>query len=163
MFLNILTSRSKGLTSGFLGYDLTNRTATIWDGGDKRFTLINERELGQSVVSVLKHPQETANKYLYVASVEVTQNEILQTLEEQTASKWKVADTTSDAQKSEAFKRLSDGDFSGGLILVRATSFANDPTLHANYVTDEELSNDLLGLGPESVKQTIKRVLSKRA
>ncbi|RAO73177.1 uncharacterized protein BHQ10_009189 [Talaromyces amestolkiae] len=151
-----------GLTSGFLGYDIPNRTATIWDGGDKRFTLVNERELGQSVVSVLKHPQETANKYLYVTSVEVTQNEILRALKEETDSKWKVIHTTSDAQKKEAFKRLSNGDFSGGLILVRGTSYANDPALHANYATDEKLSNDLLGLEPESVKQTIKRVLSKR-
>ncbi|PCG93416.1 Hypothetical protein PENO1_082510 [Penicillium occitanis (nom. inval.)] len=150
-----------GLTSGFLGYDIPNRTATIWDGGDKRFTLVNERELGQSVISVLKHPQETANKYIYVSSVETTQKEILQALEGETASKWKVIDTTSDAQKSEAFKRLGDGDFSGAFILVRATSYANDPALHANYATDEDLSNDLLGLEPESVKQTIKRVLSK--
>jgi hypothetical protein len=110
----------------------------------------------------LKHPQETANKYLYVSSVEVTQREILQALEEETVSKWKVIDTTSDAQKSEAFKRVDDGDFSGGLILVRATSYADDPALHANYATDENLSNDILGLEPESMKQTIKRVLNKR-
>lgn len=113
------------------------------------------------MVSVLKHPQETINKYLYISSVEVSQQEILQTLEAVTASKWKVINTTSDAQTTEAFKRLRDGDFSGGLILVRATSYANDPTLHANYATDEELANDLLGLKPESVKQTIKRVLGQ--
>lgn len=113
------------------------------------------------MVSVLKHSQETANKYIYVSSVETTQKEILQALEEETASRWEVINTTSDAQKSEAFKRLGDGDFSGALILVRATSYANDPALHANYATDEELSNDVLGLKLESVKQTIKRVLNK--
>jgi hypothetical protein len=114
------------------------------------------------VVSVLKHPQETINKYLYISSVEVSQKEILQTLEEETASKWKAIETTSDAQKSEAFKRLGDGDFNGAFILVRATSYANDPALNANYAKDEELANDLLALKPESVKQTIKRVLNKR-
>ena len=113
------------------------------------------------MISVLKRPQKTANKYIYVSSVETTQNEILQALEGETASKWKIIDTTSDAQKSEGFKRLGDGDFSGAFILVRATSYANDPALHSNYATDEELSNDLLGLEPESVKQTVKRVLSK--
>lgn len=123
---------------------------------------MNERELGQSVVSVLKHPKETANRYLHVSSVEVSQNEILHALEEETVSKWKVIDTTSDTQKSEAFKRLGEGDFSGAFILVRATSYANDPALCANYAIDEELANDLLGLEPESLKQTIKRVLNKR-
>lgn len=109
----------------------------------------------------MKCPQETANKYLYVSSVETSQKEILGYLEEETSSKWTVIDTTTDAEVSKAVKRLGEGDFGGAFTLVRATTYANIPGLRANYATEEKLSNSLLGLKPESVKETIKRVLNK--
>lgn len=141
-------------------FDIANRTATIWDGGHKSFTLINEKSLGQSVVSVLQNPEQTKNKYLYVASVETTQREILAALEKATATKWTVQETTTETQLSEAAKKLTGGDFEGAFILVRATVFGNSPGLNANYVKDTELANDILGLKLESVEETVKRVVN---
>ncbi|KIN03226.1 hypothetical protein OIDMADRAFT_18549 [Oidiodendron maius Zn] len=148
-----------GLGSGFLGYDLAAKTATIWDGGNSVFTLTNADQLGRSVSAVLERPAQTANKNLYVASAETSQKEILSALEEATASKWTVTNTTTDKEVSEATEKLSKGDFSGAFTLVRATSFANTPNLRANYVRDEELANDLLGLKLESVKDTVARAV----
>lgn len=149
-----------GLDNGFLGYDLKAKTATIWDGGNTAFTLTNADQLGKSVLATLERPAETANKNLYVASAETTQNEILAALEEATASKWTVINTTTDQQVSQAMELLGKGDFSGAFALVRATSFANTPDLRANYAKDEKLSNDLLGLKLESVKETVARVVA---
>ncbi|KAJ6079283.1 hypothetical protein N7467_009036 [Penicillium canescens] len=132
-----------GLTTGFLGYDITSRTTTIWDGGDKTFTL------------------ETANQYLYVASVETSQKEILGALEEATSSKWTVTDTSTDSEISEAVKKLGVGDFSGAFTLVRGTSYANTPGLRANYAKDEKLANGLLGLMKQSVKDSVIQVVDK--
>ncbi|KAE8383634.1 hypothetical protein BDV26DRAFT_93810 [Aspergillus bertholletiae] len=146
------------LGNGVLGFDVANRTATIWDGGNQSFTLTNEKQLGQAVVSVLQHPQETSNKYLYIASVEATQNEILAALEEATGTKWPVKATTTEEQVDEGFKKLGAGDFSGALHLVRATCFGNTPGLQANYAKELVLANDLLGLKLESVRDTVKRV-----
>ncbi|KAH8691615.1 hypothetical protein BGW36DRAFT_349712 [Talaromyces proteolyticus] len=147
------------LENGFLGYDLSARTATIWDGGNKAFTLTNEDQLKRAVVAVLERPEKTANKNLYISSVETTQKQILQALEEATTSKWTVANTTTDEQVSEGVEKLGKGDFSGALILVRATSFSNKEGLRANYAKDEELANDLLGLKLESVEETVARVV----
>jgi hypothetical protein len=143
-----------------LQFDLANRTATIWDGGHKSFTLINEKALGQSVVSVLQNPEQTKNKYLHVASVETTQLEILEALEKATESKWTVRETTTEAQLSEAGVKLAAGDFEGAFILVRATVFGNTPGLNSNYVKDTELANDILGLKLESVEETVRRVVN---
>ncbi|KFY18450.1 hypothetical protein V493_08614 [Pseudogymnoascus sp. VKM F-4281 (FW-2241)] len=150
-----------GLANGFLEFDIANRTATIWDGGDKRFTLTNEKQLGQAIASVLQHLEETKNQYLYIASVETTQNEILAALEEASGEKWTVTKTTTDAQVAEAVKKLTAGDFSGAFALVRSTSFGNTQGLHANYVADETLANGMLGLGLEDVKDVVKRVVNK--
>lgn len=149
-----------GLSNGFLEFDVANKTATIWDDGNSRFTLTNADQLGASVVATLERPAQTANKNLYVASAEVSQNEILAAFEAETGSKWTVKHTTTKEEVSAAQEKLGKGDFSGAFALVRATSFANIPNLGANYVKDEQLSNELLGLKFEPVKTTIARVVA---
>ncbi|KAJ5153254.1 uncharacterized protein N7482_009732 [Penicillium canariense] len=143
-------------TSGLFDWEgLLNRTATIWDGGHKSFTLINERPLGQAVVSALQNPEQTRNQYLYVASVETSQQEILAALEKVTGGKWTVNKTTTEAQLTAAAKKLTVGDFNGTFILVRATIFGNMPGVNANYAKETVLANDLLGLKLETVEETV--------
>lgn len=142
-------------------FDIANHTATIWDDGNQGFTLTNEKELGNAVVSVLQNPQGTMNQYLYIASVETTQKDILAALEEQSGTKWTVNKTSTDAQVAEAVNKLTAGDFTGAFALVRATVFGNTAGIHANYAKEEKLANDLLGLQFENVKDTIQRVLNK--
>ncbi|KAJ5115918.1 hypothetical protein N7456_000266 [Penicillium angulare] len=149
------------LTTGFLEYDLQKHTAIIWDGGDKRFSTINEKALGQSVVSVLQRPDVTKNKYLHVASLETSQNEILSALEKETGAKWSVSHVQTDEVVSAAQKQLAAGDFTGAFTLVRAMMVGNIPGLRANYVQETDLANDLLGLKFETIEETVRRVVSQ--
>ncbi|KAE8351803.1 hypothetical protein BDV28DRAFT_13150 [Aspergillus coremiiformis] len=149
-----------GLGNGFLGFDVASHTATIWDDGNKSITFTNEKQLGQAVVSVLQQPQETSNKYFYIASVETTQNEILAALEETTRAKWSVKATTTEEQVAEGVKKLGSGDITGAFALARATCYGNIPGLRANYAKEETLANDLLGLKFEPVKDTVKRIVA---
>ncbi|KAK9366314.1 hypothetical protein V1509DRAFT_295983 [Lipomyces kononenkoae] len=150
-----------GLANGFLEFDIANRTATIWDDGNKSFTMLNEKQLGEVAVSVLQHPQETINKYIYVATVETTQNEILSAFEEVSGEKWTVIETTTEKQVTEGVNKLTAGDFTGAFQLLRATIFSNTPGLHSNYAKDEKLANDVLGLDMEDVNDVVKRVVNK--
>ncbi|UKZ68384.1 uncharacterized protein TrAtP1_009423 [Trichoderma atroviride] len=147
-----------GLANGFLEYDIATKTATIWDDGNKTFTLTNEKELGAATAAVLKKPEETANKYLFISSVETTQNEILAALEETTGTKWTVNKTTTKEQVDAALEKLGAGDFLGSLALVRATVYGDIPGLKSNYAKDEVLANNLLGLKPASVAETVQHV-----
>ncbi|KPM46346.1 hypothetical protein AK830_g88 [Neonectria ditissima] len=149
-----------GLSSGFLGFDIAQRTATIWDGGNKTFTLTNEKQLGQAVVSVLEHPEETSNRYLYVYSVKTSQSEILAALEEETAARWTINAVTTEEQVSEAGKKLGAGDFEGAFILVRATVFGNVSGLRSDYTKEANLANEVLGLSTETVQDVVKRVVA---
>lgn len=144
-------------------FDLKPRTAKIWDKGTSKFTLTDDDQLGRAVVAVLNGPDQTANKNIYVASFETSQKEILTALEKATASKWTVTDTSTVKEVAEASEKIGKGDFSGAYALVRATSFANTPGLRANYVRDEELSNELLGLEFGSVEETVSRVVEEMA
>lgn len=138
--------------------NLKTHTATVWDDGNKRFTLTNEKQVGQAVVSVLQRPQETQNQYLYVASVETSQNEVLAALEDATNTKWTINKVTTREQIDEAMQKLGAGDFSGAFTLVRASVFSNVPELHSNYAKDESLANDILGLKLEDVESVVRRV-----
>lgn len=121
--------------------------------------MTNVDQLQRAVIATLERPTETANKNLYIASVETSQNELLAALEKATASKWTVTQTTTDEQVSEGMARLGKGDMTGAFVLVKATSLGNTPNLRANYIRDEQLANDLLGLKLESVEETVKRVV----
>ncbi|KAI3058476.1 hypothetical protein CBS147352_1129 [Aspergillus niger] len=147
-----------GLESGFLGFDIKTKSAVIWDGGATSFTLTNEKQLGKAVVSVVLRPEETKNRFLYIASVETTQNEVLKTLEDVTGSQWTVTETTTEEQVAEGREKLGAGDFSGAFALVRATAFGNITGLKTNYVKYQKLANGLLGLVMESIRETIERV-----
>ncbi|GFN20283.1 hypothetical protein ABZX51_012076 [Aspergillus tubingensis] len=148
-----------GLASGFLGFDMKAKSAVIWDSGVTRFTLTNEEQLGKAVLSVVLRSEETENRFLYIASVETTQNEVLKILEEVTQSRWAVTETTTQEQVAEGLKKLGAGDFSGAFALVRATAFGSTPSLKANYVRNQKLANGLLGLGMDDVRETIERVV----
>ncbi|KAJ5477207.1 hypothetical protein N7539_007351 [Penicillium diatomitis] len=151
-----------GLLNGFLGFDIPNRSATVWDAGEESFTLTNESQLANAVIAVLRHPDGTRNKFLHVASVRATQSQILAALEAQTGEKWTVHKTTTEQELSESRKKLTVGDFSGALGLVRATSFGKIPGLHADYVKSGLIANDLLGLKQESVEGTVSRLLTEQ-
>ena len=142
-------------------FDIASHTATIWDEGNKSFTLTNQKALGEAVASALVHPDETKNQFLFIASVETTQKDILAALEEESGVKWTVNETTTDIQVTEAVKKLAAGDFSGAFSLVRATVYGNTPGLHSNYAKEEKLGNDVLGLHLETVSNVVKRVLNK--
>ncbi|KAF2155169.1 NAD(P)-binding protein [Myriangium duriaei CBS 260.36] len=149
------------LENTFLEFDISASRATIWDDGDAPFTLTNVEQLQRAVISTLERPARTENKNLYVASVRTTQNEILAALEKETATKWSVQRTTTQAEISAGQEALKNGDFSGVLKLVRGTSFANIPGLRADYTRDETLANELLGLSMETVDETVARVVHK--
>jgi hypothetical protein len=83
----------------------------------------------------------------------------LHSLEEATGGKWNVERTTTDAEVSEARKRLGAGDFSGGFILVHATTYGNTNGLRANYAEEENSANGILGLELENIGGTVTRVV----
>ncbi|KAF1808580.1 NAD(P)-binding protein [Eremomyces bilateralis CBS 781.70] len=150
------------LANGFLGFDLTSNRATIWDDGNTRFSCVNEAALGKAVVASLEHPAETANKHVYISSLNVTQNQILQALEHSTATTWAVKHTTSTEQIDAAREMLAKGDFAGGFTLVKASCWSNVPGLrqHFEVAEKERLMNDVLGVESESLQETVERVLA---
>lgn len=123
--------------------------------------MITAKQLGEVVVSVLTHPQETANKYVLVASMVTTQNEMLSALEEATGTKWTVTHRSTEEMLNEASEKLRKGDFAGHYMMGTATLYANIEGLGSDYTKEEEFANAVLGLEMEDWKAIVKNVVRK--
>lgn len=60
-----------GLKARFL-LDPVEGKATLWDGGEHRFGVTRLAAVAQAVVGVLRHPEETKNRSVYVQEAAVT-------------------------------------------------------------------------------------------
>ncbi|KAJ5238996.1 oxidoreductase CipA [Penicillium chermesinum] len=65
-----------GLQNGLL-VSLKGSSSQIFNGGDVRFSTTTVAGIARAVAGVLQHPDETKNRYVYVAEAEVTQHELL--------------------------------------------------------------------------------------
>ncbi|KAH8753862.1 hypothetical protein F5883DRAFT_632727 [Diaporthe sp. PMI_573] len=150
------TGISNGLFFHYFGFDTKAKKATIYDSGNEPFQTSSLGLIAKAVASVLKHPQETANKYLSIASFQPSLNEILQIVEQETGAKWTVESLdTQDLQKTGE-EKLSKGDFTAFRELLRV-HIHRDGDGHS--VPEGELANGLLELPQEDLRDSIRKWL----
>jgi hypothetical protein len=153
----LLIWQLQGLKVGSIGFQLPSKTATIYDSGNEPFTGSNLGFIGKAIASVLKHPEETANKYIRIASFITTQNEILALLEEETGEKWTVVNKkTSDSQKL-GDEKLAKGDYSAFSDFLKPILFGDGI---GESPKEDQLANKELGLPKENLKETVKAALA---
>ena len=146
------------LTTGFLGFNIEGHKATIYDSGDTAFSASSRAFIGDAVVAVLKHPEQTANKFIYVSSFETTPNKILAALENSTGQKFEVEHVKSDDMIVKGREELQAGNLFGGLsLLLQSATFR--PGLGANFAVEESLANETLGLSGEDFEAVVERVV----
>jgi hypothetical protein len=151
----------QGLKVGFLGFNLQDRSAKIWDDGEAPFSGTNLATIGEAVVRVLlpEHLEQTKNKYVFVASHTTTQNKILATLEKITGQKWKVEKVESAPLFADLTAKVKAGQVGPDVIypLITVTILGNVLSNFADY--SAKLWNDKLGLPKEDLETDVKNVL----
>ena len=84
------------------------------DGGKTKFTTCTVAQIARSLIAILNHPEETANKMVFTESFTTDQVEVLTALEKATGEKWNIVNAQADDIRSEGFKAMSEGDVMGG-------------------------------------------------
>ncbi|KAJ5716419.1 isoflavone reductase family protein [Penicillium malachiteum] len=149
-----------GIESEWLDYHLEEKRVTIYDSGDKLWSTTNISTAATAVARVLLNPENTKNKAIFEASFTVSQRQVLETLERETGTAWKV-ETMSSADAMKMATELDDKDYSDGLkLLVLMLLYADDANRGANF-ENFGLSNELLGLPEESLAEVISRIVKK--
>jgi len=148
-----------GIKTSFLGYNLADHTAIIYDDGENKVSYSNMAAVGGAVVGIVKNPSETANKYLYIASATTSQNVILAALEKETGKKFTVTKASTAEARAEGGAKMAKGDFSGIRTLLHGVMYGND--VGGNF-EEHGLANKTLGLPEETVEETIKETVAGR-
>jgi len=144
-----------------MGFEAATNTAVLYDDGTETFTGTTLEGIGQAVVGVLQRPEETANRFVRVLSIDTCQSELLAAFEAVTGRPWTVQRSTIAALLEDARARLREGK--GGWILPLAVSQLFDPGEARGRVADsrEASESDLVGVRSESAEEIARKVLAR--
>ena len=149
------------LRVGFLGFNFSTRTATIYDSGTTKWSGTNLSSVGTAVVSILLHPSQTANRYLYTATNTISQLDILASLEKATGGKkWTVEHASTSELKRLGKEKIERGEVMEGVGMCIVAAIHTSGVM-GNILEDVELSNELLGVEEEDLDKTIARVVKE--
>ncbi|KAI9047295.1 hypothetical protein LZ554_008744 [Drepanopeziza brunnea f. sp. 'monogermtubi'] len=132
-----------GLEKNFL-VDWKSEAPTLYNGGDFVFSATTLASVGQAVVGVLTHLDETKNRSVYVEDIGISQNQLL-ALARKVAPSKKWTPTTVDLAKIEeqCNEAVSKGDYSASVMInylvvaMYQNKYGGRP---------EKLDNELLGV-----------------
>ncbi|KAL7620316.1 hypothetical protein AAE478_009310 [Parahypoxylon ruwenzoriense] len=142
-----------------MGFDVKQQSAIIYDDGTEEFTGTTLEGIGQAVVGVLKHPDETANRFVKARSIQTCQNQLLDAFQRVTGQAWEVQHTsTKDLLKSGRNKHQSG---IGGWVLDLVVYQLYDPGEGRCIVASRDDSDaELLGLAEETPDDIARKVFS---
>ncbi|KAI1751652.1 NmrA-like family protein [Xylaria castorea] len=144
-----------------MGFSVAERRATIYDAGTEEFTGTTLEGIGRSVVGVLRHPAETANRFVKVRSIQVSQNALLSAFQKATKpEKWEVERSTAQQALEDGREKHAQGI--GGWVLDLLVFQLYAPGEARCIVASREHSDSpLLGVREESVDEVVEKALSR--
>lgn len=152
-------------TSAFLDWgiqnnftiDLTNPTPRIINDGNLPFSSTSLSTIGDAVVGVLTHPEETKNRSVKVQDVQITQNKLLAlAAKAYPEKKWEPVSANLDDLYTAALGNLSKGVVDHEVIFSCLYRGLLTPEYGCNFVEND---NELLGIKPKGedfIIETIK-------
>ena len=129
-----------------MGFEVSRRRATIYDSGTEPFTGTTMRGIAQAVAGILLHPEETANRFVRVRSLQTTQLELLDAFQGAVGGPgWAVEKVRSRDVLERGREKLRKGEKGAVLDLVVAQLF-EEGAGRSVVVKKEESDNELLGV-----------------
>lgn len=119
---------------------------TIYDGGKSLFSATTLDSVGQAVVGILSHPEETKNRFVYVKDIDVSQNQLLEIAKKVNPGKTWEEPTfvdTADLEKS-SYESLAKGEFTVPVIMAFLFRAVFGPPEYGARFTKTD--NELLGI-----------------
>ena len=149
-----------GLQHKFIA-DVSGPT-TIYNGGDLPFSTTTLASVGDGVVGVLSHPDETANRSVRIHNAAITQNQLMALARRAAPNKtFEIVNTTLDEVTAAADARLAKGLFDMQTFMPYLMRAVFDAQYGGNFTGKTD--NELLGVkefGEEELFQVVKTYVS---
>ena len=148
-----------GFDTGFLGFDVVNHTATLYDEGKHKFSGTSLPTIGKALVAILKQPQLTQNKHIYLADGTFTQLEVLQAFEKQSGTKWTVKHANTEESFRKGERAFKQGDIWEGLVGYLMAVIYNG---QGASCFEGKTINNALGVKTVPLEQLVKEALERK-
>lgn len=148
-----------GMRAGFI-VDAKGKSITLWDGGDRVFSTTTLATVGRAVVGVLKHPEETKNRAVYIQDAAVSSKQLLEIGKRATGSDdWKANPASLDDHVNKGWEELKKPQPDPAKF---ARNFIMASIWGEGYGSKfEKLDNELLGIeemNEEDIENLIKQL-----
>lgn len=142
-----------------MGFNVKNHKVSLFNGGQDTWSTTTLDTIGLAVKNSLLVPDQTANRYVFIDSFTVSQNDVVASLEKATGRKWEREQVDAEEMKKMGLEKLSKGDFSGAMSLIR---YINCVHGHGgNYAEYRSTANKLLGLPQQTLDEVVEQIVSK--
>lgn len=132
-----------GIEAGIL-INKGDRPVKVFDGGKGKHSLSTRADIGKAVVGILRHPEETKNRAVYIQSTAISQNELLEIAKKvKPGFEPQVQHMATEQTLKDSYAAMEKGDMSVMLNFILISCFADDG--HGNDWT-EYSDNKLLGI-----------------
>ncbi|KEF51153.1 uncharacterized protein A1O9_12767 [Exophiala aquamarina CBS 119918] len=148
---------------GVGGWNVPARTAVIWDGGNIPFEATNLTQTGKAIVAILKNPESSKNRPIYINSFTTTQNDVLRTLEKAVGEKFRVTNASVEETWKAGMEKAArggEGQRDGVIATIHAGYYGKGNMNH--YSATRGLWNERLGLTQEDIGESIRAILASR-
>lgn len=142
-----------------MGFDIEKSSAIIYDAGTKKFTGSTLEGIGQAVVGVLQHPEETANRPVKALSILTCQNALLEAFRNATGRTWDTQRSSTKELIERGRNKRQAGANGWVLDLVVAQLFDKDHDSGVVAPSRGESDADLLGIIEETPEQVVAKAL----
>ena len=118
----------------------------LFDGGKNVFSATTLDSVGQAVVGILSHPEETKNRFVYVKDIDVSQNQLLDIAKKVDPGKtWEepILIDTAEVEKS-SYESLAKGEFTTPVMMGFLMRAIFGPPEYGMQFTKTD--NELLGI-----------------
>ncbi|KAH7381773.1 NmrA-like family protein [Cadophora sp. MPI-SDFR-AT-0126] len=145
---------------GLMGWNLPQRKATIFDGGEYEFEATNLSQMGLAIAACLKpeYFESTKNQHVYVNSFTVTQSQILAGFEKLLGYKLEVEGGNAADLGVQALAAIERGEGRAAHLNTIVAAIYGNGGLN-NYSKTRGLWNGKLGLSEEKLGDSLARIV----
>ncbi|CZT24909.1 uncharacterized protein RCC_10637 [Ramularia collo-cygni] len=141
----------------FLHVNLPAHTIDILDDGEAQWSASTLSQIGEATARILSRGEDiTKNRMIYIQSFLISQNQMVESFERATGTKWTRKVFESEKYRVEEKRKADEGDKEANENLVWFLG-----AVDANWTLREDFAMEDLGLEEEDFDATVKAVVAK--
>ncbi|KAI8297082.1 Bifunctional pinoresinol-lariciresinol reductase [Colletotrichum sp. SAR11_240] len=147
-----------GIRSTFMGFDVKKKKITYFNDGDNVVPYTNLPDVGKAVLGSLTNPDDSANRIIYVHTINKSQKQLAQLAKEAIGGEWEEIKTDMDVVYAQCMEQIKKGVMTPDVLIPQIPYACTKKHYAAPW---EKSDNAMLGVkewSDEEVKTLFKQI-----